>query len=233
MKNFMNTAAALLAVTVLLVTGCSRATPSPTALTAAEIFQNSGEKFQALSSFHFVLDQIGGGTPVTGGIEMTKAQGDVARPDGLQTTISGTALGMFLEIRLVISGNRTFMTNPLSGKWEALPDQFKILSLFDPGAGVAAIMKDVAQPVRLEDEELGGTLCYRLKGTIVSDSLRPIIGSAATGVSISAEVWIGKEDFLARHIRLEGKITESEKAGIVRTLELSGFNQPVSIKLPE
>jgi len=36
-----------------------------------------------------------------------------------------------------------------------------------------------------------------------------------------------------RLIRLEGKITESEVPGIVRTLKLSNFDEEVSIELPE
>ena len=233
MKRMFFISVALLTVIIIVITGCAKATPSPTESTAAEIFHKSSEKIQAINSFHFVLDQVGGGTPIAMGIEMTKAQGDVVRPDNLQATISGAAMGMSLEIKLIISGGITYMTNPLSGKWEVLPDQFKILGLFDPTTGIAAIMKDIAVPTKLGDEVVGGTVCYHLKGSITSDSLRPIIGSAATGLAISAEVWIGKEDFLARHIKLEGKITESEKEGIVRTLDLSNFDQEVSIKLPE
>ena len=151
------------------------------------------------------------------GVEMTKAEGDVVRPDKLQITISGTAMGMSLELKLITSGEKTLMTNPLSGKWEVPPEQFKVLSVFDPGTGMAAIIKGITAPTKLNDEEIGGTLCYHLKGSIASDALRPITGSAAAGVVISAEAWIGKEDFLVRHIKLEGKITEAEKEGIVRT----------------
>jgi hypothetical protein len=217
----------------VIITGCSKAAPSPTPLTAAEIISKSGENMQAVNSFHFLLDQVGGGTPITMGIEMTKAEGDIVRPDKLQATIFGTAMGMSLEVKLVTSGEKTYMTNPLTGAWEVPPDQFKVLSLFDPGTGLAAILKGMAAPTQLGEEQIGGTLCYYLKGSIASDALRPIAGSAAAGVVINVEVWIGKEDFLVRHIKLEGKITEAEKEGIVRTLDLSNFNQEVEIKLPE
>ena len=38
---------------------------------------------------------------------------------------------------------------------------------------------------------------------------------------------------MVRLIKLEGKITEAEVLGIVRTLKLSNFNEEVSIELPE
>jgi hypothetical protein len=232
----MRTVGIILAVFMMvpaIITGCSKAAPSTTPLTAMEIISKSGENMQAVNSFHFLLDQTGGGTPITMGIEMTKAEGDIVRPDKMQATISGTAMGMSLEVKLVSSGGTMYMTNPLSGAWEVPPDQFKVFSIFDPATGLAAILKGMTAPGQLGEEQKGGTLCYHLKGSVASDALRPITGSAVAGVTIDVEVWIGEEDFLVRQIRLEGKITESEKDGIVRTLDLSGFNQEVNIQLPQ
>jgi hypothetical protein len=232
MKRMSRVLAAFLITVIVIIGGCAKSPPSPTPLTAAEIFAKSGDAMLTVNSFKFALDQIGGGTPITGGVEMTKASGDVVRPDKLQMTIDGTAFGTSIEVKVVTSGDKTLMTNPLSGKWEVPPDQFKVLSVFDPGTGIASIMKKVMSPTKLADEQMGGTLSYHLKGSITSDTLRPIMGTAAQGAIISAEVWIGKDDLLVRHIKLEGKITETEKDGIVRTLDLSNFNEQISITLP-
>jgi hypothetical protein len=232
MKNTIITLMGMLIVTVLVMSGCTKLEPSPTTLSATEVFNKSSENFQAVNSFHFVLDQGGGGTPITGGIDMTGAAGDIVRPDNLQMTISGTAMGMSLEVQLVTVGEKTYMTNPLNGKWEVPPDQFKVLSVFDPDTGIAAIMKGVTGSTQLSDETVASTLCYHLKGNVVSDALRPLTGDAVAGAVISTEVWVGKEDFMVRQIKLVGKITEGEKEGIVRTLALSNFNQEVIIKLP-
>jgi hypothetical protein len=224
---------ALLALTAIIMTGCGKSTPTPAEMTPAEILNQSGDKMQAISSFHFALDQGGKGSPLAMGVEMTKAEGDVVRPDRLQMTIAGTAMGMALEVKTVTVGEKTLMTNPLSGKWEVPPAQFQVLNVFDPANGIAAIMKGITSPARLADEPMGGTLCYHITGSITSDALRPITGSAVPGATIKAETWIGKEDLLVRNIKLEGKITESEKEGIVRTIALSKLNQSISITLPE
>jgi hypothetical protein len=50
---------------------------------------------------------------------------------------------------------------------------------------------------------------------------------------IDTEVWVDTEDFLLRRIRLEGRITEGEESGIVRTISLSDFDQSLEIELPE
>ncbi len=220
-------------ILVAMAIGCAKPAITPTPLTALEIIDKSSEKIQGINSFHFVLDQVGGGTPIGMGLEMNKAVGDVARPDRLKTTISGTMAGMFIEVQLISVGEVTYITNPLTGQWELLPTEFGALSVFDPNTGIAAIMRGIADPTKLSDEEVDGVLCYRLRGSIDSGDLGPITGSSVEGVAIDTEVWIGKEDFFVRLIKLEGKITESEVPGIVRTLKLSNFNEEVSIELPE
>ncbi len=226
-----------LSLAILMVTaiGCAGPADAPTEtpLTAPEIIDKSSEKFQGVGSFHFVLDQVGGGTPIAMGLEMTGGLGDVASPGRLKMTVSGTAAGMFLEVQVVSVGEVTYMTNPLTGKWELLPNEFKALSVFDPNTGIAAIMRGMTDLTKLDDEELDGVPVYRLRGSIDSGDLSAITGSSVEGVAIDTEIWTGKEDFFVRLIKLEGKITESEVPGIVRTLKLSNFNEEVSIELPE
>jgi hypothetical protein len=224
----------LLLVMVLITAGCGGTTTTP-ALTPADILMKSYDAMQGLNSFHAVLSQVGGGTPIVSGIEMTGVQGDVVRPDKLQITIDGTAMGMTIQVKMVTVGTQTLMTNPLSGKWEALSagSQFNVLAVFNPGVGVAAIVKGMTGLNKLADEQVGDALCYHLSGGIASEALKPLTGSSITGATVNAEVWIGQTDFLVRQVKLTGKITDGEKDGIVRTLTLSDFNKPVEITLPQ
>lgn len=231
MKSIILISGILLVVASLVLAGCAGS--SSTALAPQEVLNKAYDSMQAVNSFHFALDQVGGGTPITMGIEMTKASGDVIKPDKIQTTISATALGAVVEVKMVTVGGTTKMTNPLSGQWETLSDQFKVLAVFDPASGIAAVIKGLANPTALQDETVGGTLCYHLKGTITSDVLSPITGAAAKGVPIATEVWIGKQDFLVQQVKLTGKVTDTEKEGIVRTLTFSNFNQNINITLPQ
>jgi lipoprotein LprG len=239
MKRTISLFLALLILAALAVVGCAKSTPSqtlppsPTTLTAAEILTKSSDNLQAAKSFHFALDQIGGGTPITLGIEMTKMSGDIVKPDKMKATITGTFMNSALEVQIISAGGKTYMTNPLSGQWEVPPAQFQILSVFNPDSGIAAIMKGMSSPTMLPDETVAGVACYHLKGSILSETLSPITGSSAPGTTISTEVWIGKEDFLVRTIKLEGKITDTENDGIVRKLTLSNYNQPVDIQPPQ
>jgi hypothetical protein len=221
----------LFVIISLVLAGCS-SSYSPS-LSAKEVISKSYDGMQAVNSFHFALDQVGGGTPITMGIEMTKASGDAVKPDKIQTTISATAMGTLIEVKMVTVGGTTMMTNPLSGKWEILSDQFKVLAVFDPGSGIAAITKGIANPIPLQDEKMGDTLCYHLEGSVLSETLGPITASTTKGAIINTEVWIGKEDFLVYQIKLTGKVTDTEKEGIIRTLTFSNFNQNINIALPQ
>lgn len=224
-------------ILLLLVVGCGKkettalpeTAPLPV-LTVSEIIARASEKLEALSSFHFALEQEGGGTPIAMGLEMTAASGDIARPGRLKANV----FAGFLEVEIITVGEVIFMTNPLSGEWEPLPNEFNAVKLFDPDSGIKAIIEKISNAIKLGEEKVAGTLCYHIKGTLDSGDLSAITsGAAIEGISIDTEVWIGKDDFLLRQIKLEGQITRDENPGIVRTLIISNFDQPVTIELPE
>jgi len=218
---------------VLLVLACGpKQKPTPT-LTAQEVVQRCVASMEDLDSFHFELEQSSG-SPIAMGLELVSASGDIARPGRLKLHISATMGSMALEVDIITVGEKTYMTNPLSGQWEPLPTEFNAIKLFDPDTGIRAIIGGITSLTKLADEEVSGTACYHIKGTLDSSKLRPITcGAALEGVPIDTELWIGKEDFLLRQVRIKGQITEGEEPEIVRTLRLSQFNQPVSIELPE
>jgi hypothetical protein len=221
-------AAAVVLLISIVIAGCS--SKSAAAMTAPDVLGKSYDQMQTVKSFHFILEHSEGGTPIGSGIIMTKAEGDVVKPDKLQATITGTAMGMTVEVKLV---SKTMMTNPLNNKWEELTDTFKVLGVFDPGTGIAAIIKDIANPTSLKDEKVGEVLCYHIKGDIMSQTLEPITGVTAKDIPVGVEVWVDQEGLLVQQIKLTGKITDTEQDGIIRTLTISNYDKDVEIKLPE
>jgi hypothetical protein len=232
MKRAICILTALTMTVLFLFTGCASKTAAVT-LTAQEILSKSYDSMSAVKSFHFILDHTGGGTAVTPVITMTKAEGDVVKPDKLKTTISGTAAGASVEVTLITADGKTMITNPLNGKWEELSGMFEVLSVFDPSTGIASIINGITNPTSLADEKVGSGLCYHLKGEIASQVLKPITGTTATDVPISVEVWIDQTGFLVQQVKLSGKIIDNEADGIVRTLTFSNYNKDVDISLPE
>ena len=228
---------ALCSVILVLFGGCSKSvittTTTTVSLTAAQIIVQASDKLDAVNSFHCTLDQTGGGTPIGSGVEMTKVDGDIVKPDKLQATLTGTVSGMSVTIKMISIGTVTYMTNPLSNSWEQLPTEFAILSVFNPNTGITAIMRGITGLTKLSNAQSAGVDCYHLSGNIDSANLSPITGSSVPGTSIGVELWIGKDDLLVRSIKLTGQITATEVPGIVRTLNLSNFNETLNIALPQ
>jgi hypothetical protein len=198
-----------------------------------EVLMQSYDAMQAVKSFHFLLRHNTGGTPITMGMVMTKAEGNIVRPDKLQTTISGTFMGSAIDVKLVTVDGETMITNPLSGRWERLSDMFAALAVFDPATSVADIIKGLKDPPDASDEKVGNVLCYHLKGAIASEALKSLTSSGVQGEMIPTEIWIAKDSLLVYQVSIEGKITQAEEDGIVRTLTFADYDKAFDITLPE
>lgn len=204
----------------------------PPAISPEEVIAKASPRLDGLESFHFELTQEGGGTPIDMGIEMTAASGEVVPPDRLRMNITGTWGRMYLSTKLVTVGEETYMQNPLNQKWEST--KFTAITLFQPDTGIKAIMESVTDLAMLPEEKVGGAMCFHMSGTLRSEVLDAVaVGHAAEGLPVETEIWIGAEDFLLRRVTFKGQITEEEVPGIVRTLTLSHFNEPVTIELPQ
>jgi hypothetical protein len=216
----------------LMLPACSEEEPTSQSPSAQEIIRESINKMNVISSFHFELIHEGGRTPIAMGLELDEAIGDVAKPDRLKTNIIAALGGMLVKVEVVTIGATTYMTNPLTKKWELIPGEFSAISIFDPNAGITAILEDMSNPSKVEGEEENVANSYHIKGKIPSESLRPITLSSVEGVNVIVDVWIDTENFLINQIRVEGQITETEKPGIIRILKLSNYNQEVDIESP-
>jgi hypothetical protein len=230
MKRTLCILAAILMIASFALTGCAKKAEAK--LTPADILGKSYDAMQAVKSFHFLLEHSTGGTPLGSGISMTKAEGDVVRPDKLSASLTGSALGSTVIVKLIAADGKTMMTNPLSQKWEEVGASFQALTVFDPSNGIAAIIKGLANPTLLTEEKIGDVLCYHIKGDIPTPTLAPFTGTTAKEGTVAAEVWVAKDNFLVQQVKLDGKITDTETTGIIRTLTFTNFDKDVEIKLP-
>ena len=231
-KKFTPTVMVIIIVfTLAALPACSEEEPTSSSLSASEIISNSIEEMNLISSFHFKLLHQGGRTPIAMGLELDEAEGDIVKPDKLKTTILAALRGMLVEVEVITIEVITYMTNPLTKQWELVPGEFSAISIFDPNAGITSILQDIVNATVVESED-DDSESYHIQGELPSESLRPITLSSVEGINVSVDVWIGRESFLINQIRIEGQITETEKPGIIRILELSDYNKAVEIAPP-
>ena len=227
--------AILYAMVVVAVVACSgdstpAATATPTAVPPdpAELLRISGSATSELDSFHFRLDHRGGGTPIAQNLTITEADGDVVSPDKIAIDFVGTLGAFAVRSSLVTIGDDSYMTNPLTGMWEAVPRDVSPLGFFDPQVGIGSMLTRVQDPVLLatgKDE-------HRVGGDLPVDALRPLLGPQTEGTNVRVELTI---DVLTSYLTkavFDGRATASEPDGVVRIITLTRFNEPLIIKPP-
>ena len=185
-----------------------------------------------VASFEFGLESQGGGTPIPTGLEMTRAQGVMSKPDRIDVKVKARFSGFVVEVHVISVGDETFMTNPMTGQWQRVGNGLSPVAFFDPARGVTLVLESVVGATLLGEETVDGAKSHHLGGRLPARAVQFIAGSFVEGSVLEAELWVGTEDFLLRKLRLDGLITEGEPPGLVRVLTISDFDQPFDIQPP-
>lgn len=199
---------------------------------AAEIIARTATATAAEDRFHFVFDEENGPKSTTG-VHLVFAEGDVAVPEKVKADVSGTFQGLPIRSQIVAVGDRTYLKNPLTGKWQDVDVGTNPVSFFDPAKGVLAVIKGATQLERLGSEEVGGVNADHLKGKTTVGSITPLLGNAPGTRLVDVELWVDKESGRLVRLRLSGRVHEEDPAEAVRTVELSRFGVVVPIVPPQ
>lgn len=228
----------LLLVAALISASCEvESTPDPTALPVStptpvnveQLLRDAGAATAGLDTFHFLLEHNTGGTPLAPNLTVTEAKGDVVNPDGISTEFAGTLGAFAVRSSLITLGDESYMTNPLTDAWESVPKEVSPLGFFDPQSGIGAIMTQVVNPNLLSIRE--GEI--RVGGSLPVAALESILGSATDGTTVEAELTIDAKTLFLTEAILTGRVTATEPDGVIRTITLSKFNQPLTIVAPQ
>lgn len=196
------------------------------------IVARAAEATAALESFHFRF-AVENPPSGTSGLTLTFAEGELAVPDRLHAEVTGTLSGVPLESELVAVGERHFLRDPFTQEWRALDANISPVDFLDPAKGVLAIIRGASELEPAGSGDAGGAATYRLRGKVRASELTSILGNSPSDRLVDLELEVGKEDFRLRRILLTGPVEEDEPPDVVRIVELSGFDEPVTIAPPE
>lgn len=199
---------------------------------AAEVLSELVARVDELETFHFRLEHENGTSPIPLGLDLETAEGDVIVPDRMSAEISAKADEATVQVDVIGVGDEGWMTNPFSRDWQPLPEGTNIRDVFNPAAGVKAIVGALADVEVLKEEEVGGASSYLIEGQVDSGVLEAAAPIAEPGLTVVVKAWVGVDDSLPRRIRLEGPFAPGEPEDIVRKLEMSEFDEPLSIEPP-
>jgi hypothetical protein len=198
---------------------------------AAALIRSTADATAGVRSFHFGFE-IDNAPPNRPGLNLTFATGDIAVPDKLRAEVAGTLSGISIRSELIFVGDQHYLKDPISGRWRTLDAETSPIAFFDPAKGVLSVIRGARDVELAGSETVGGVDTYRLEGVVEARDVTPILGNEPTGRLVDLELWIGKEDSILRRLRLSGPISDDEADDIVRTVEISQFDEPFAIEPP-
>lgn len=202
--------------------------PTPTPINVRAILDESGKVMAALQSFHFRMQHNKGGTPLLQSLILTDVNGIAATPDSLSLDFTGVAGSFAVKGSVVALGDDVYMTNPLSGEWQEIEPLVSPLAFFDPAHGIGEMMSQVQNPTLVsQDAE-----AYRIAGSLPAHALAPLFGGNVAAGDVDLQLTIHRARLHLTEVIITGRITPAEEAGLVRTLILSQFDEPVNIERP-
>ena len=137
-----------------------------------------------------------------------------------------------MQLEFVASGPLHYIENPTSGDWQAVPAALSPVGAIDLGAGAIGILERVTDATYEGREKVDGVETHHLAGTVQGKDIAQIVAALSAQGSFPGEVWIGVDDDLVRRIQINGTVITGEDAKTVRTVDLSKFNEPVTIEPP-
>lgn len=200
-------------------------------LPPAQVIEKAAPAIQAATSFHFNMETSKLDTPLPG-IFITKASGDVARPDKLSAEVSASYSGIPITIKAIVDGDKQYMTDPTSGAWLSTGLAIDVKQYFNPSQGISDILGSVKNLASDGTESVDNTETYRLTGSVPASALKSLSPEVTAQSELTTTLWIGASDFLLRRVRLQGPLSTGEPADIGRTINFSDYNKPVKIETP-
>lgn len=203
-------------------------TPSP-----LQVMAQSSAKMVKLKTASFSLVDEGETSARFFGLKFQSMQGEVSIPDSFIVRVEATSLLGFINISIIAVEQKAFMSDIIDeNKWNPVPIEALPFNFADLGRTLGDIIPSIKNPTFNGIEKVGGVTSWRIKGTVLSESLGTLLIGVESGHQVGLEVWIGQEQDLLRKIRIEGQIYSGDGLDVVRVLNINNFDEPVDIALP-
>lgn len=230
---------------ILLSAGTVSIRAQDSSSNAAAAVDEAARTMLELESFHFSVSTPLGKTELTDQVELTGIEGDVLRPDAFRAEFTVELGFISLNLNAIGIGSSLWVSDPtadddqyiaITGEGqETLPPQ----ALLNPDELVMQAVSLLRDPVIKGDDEIDDVAVVNIEGTFDPGDLEQM------GTPISDDVFSELEPLIVNlWIDEEHRIVRAEFAGallpmeidagpLVRRIDLSAFNEPVTIEPPE
>jgi hypothetical protein len=197
----------------------------------------------ALQSFHFAISTPVGATMLAEQVELEGIEGDVLRPYSFQATFSVELGFISLDLSAIGIGQDIWLSDPTSGgdyvKVASEGDEnLPPLALLNPDQLVLQAVDLLRDPAIIGTETIDGVDVTVIGGIFDPNDLEslgtPIPDEFLTGIEpLAVSLAIDADKRIVR-AEFAGALLPSEQGGgrIVRRVDLSAFDEPVTIEPP-
>ncbi len=225
--------AALLLAAIALVgaLGCGEddVPEGPAPVDVDQLLREAADRLESARSFHFTLEHENGTSTIVRGLKMAAAEGDVMAADRMQLRVEAQAGPFQIAVEMIILPDESWMTNPLTGRWER--EEIDVSAFFDPANGVTALMRQVTGATIVGVEEINSVQCHRVEA-VVDSSLLSVFGDPEPGRKLPLAAWIGVDSRLVQRIEVTGGVLPDDPEDLIRRLTFSGFGSTFDIRAP-
>jgi lipoprotein LprG len=118
-------------------------------------------------------------------IEFNAADGRYSAPSSADALVKVRAFGLATEVGAVAIDGDLWITNPLTGVWEAAPADFTFdpTVLFDDAVGWSALLSGGLENAELVSDELDSDGRYQVQATVGADRVGVLTGGLVTEAS--------------------------------------------------
>jgi hypothetical protein len=220
----------------------SRRARAQTTQDPTELLRQAGETMLALSSFHFELSVPKGSSNFGGALELGGIVGDVLRPKSFKADITAKTALFSITVHTIGVDGQIWATNPLSGgdNWMQIASEeemSQLPALLNPDTLILAAVQLVGNPAIAGTESLDGQDTTRIDGVFAPGALTELGGTPTPELPMIANrqldvsIWIDDEYRVPR-VDFVGPFTDDDSSDVVRRLDVSAFNEPVTIEPP-
>lgn len=204
---------------------------------ALAVLQSAAEAILELDSFTFSLETINGSSSIFPGVEIRSIKGAVRRPMDVRATLTVHALIQTLTLSAVAVDGDLYIQNPLNaGAWENMGSAPEMVNMINPDWILQLALSQIqdAHITSVKDEVTLIEGYFDLSNALqnLDEESQETLGEYLAQSPVDIAFWINADNLITA-AELYGPIFSSESADVEKRIELSDFNEPVNIEVPD
>jgi len=184
-----------------------------------------------LQSARFTMKRSGAPVEVAG-LEFVSAEGQYAAPAAALALLQVRVSDLSVEVGTIAIEERVWLTNPLTGRWEEIPEGtgFNIAIIFDAEVGwVPLLTEDLSDVAYLGVRDDGAGPRHVIHGSIAPVRVEFLTAGLVEAQLVESDIWIHPDSGYITRVEFS---TDDGGAISQWVIRLSEFDDPVTIDPP-